>query len=458
MTPVSIIEGRTVGEVAEELEARRGGRDGLNRTALGLIASTVLTAVMGVGFWAVAARLFPADVVGLDSALVASLATLSAISQLNFNNVIVRFLPQIRVHLGRRVVQAYALAGAVVLVAGVGFALIAPLASDEYDAFTTDLVMTIVFVLSVPAWTVFVLEDAVLTAFGRATWLPIENGVFSALKVVALPIAAAVGTTGHGVYLAWVIPMFMTVPVVNWLIARRVLPEARRVQATSAGVMDVFGRRRLATFLAQDFLGSAIIQAASMAIPLIVVGVLGAKQNAYFYMPYTMVFTFDLLFQAVATSLTTEGARTPERIAELTHAVVRRTALVQIPAAIGLIVFAPLILLPFGPEYSEQGTTLLRLLAAASCFRSIQFLFASTSRLEGRGARLMALQITTAVVLLVSVTILGDAHGIDGIGVAWLGSNAALALAVLPSVIRFYRHPTVLAGRQPEPEAPEIVA
>jgi hypothetical protein len=38
----------------------------LYRTAYSLMAATVLTSVLGAGFWVVAARLYPPEVVGLD--------------------------------------------------------------------------------------------------------------------------------------------------------------------------------------------------------------------------------------------------------------------------------------------------------------------------------------------------------------------------------------------------------
>jgi O-antigen/teichoic acid export membrane protein len=456
MTPPLPVEGRTVSEVAELLaqEQQLGEpavRSALGRTATGIVASSLVSASLGVVFWAVAARLFDASVVGVDSALIASLGTLSSICQLNFNNAIIRFLPQISRHLGRRILQAYAIAGGLSLVAGLLFVLMAPLASDEYDFLTAQPFVSVSFVVAIGAWTVFVLQDAVLTALGKASWMPIENGLFAAMKLLLLPLALLIGADQHAVFYAWIIPMFLVVPSINLLMSRRVIPRAAAAQANSGGVIGAFGRRGLAKFLAQDLVGTVLIQLAAAALPLLVVAFLGAEQNAYFYMPFTLVTTLDMMFQAGASSLTTEGARSPERIAEMTKAVIRRTATLQIPATIGLIVLAPYVLLPFGQDYSDQGTTLLRLLAAASCLRSIQWMFAATARLQGHGGRLLAYQAGSSCATVALVVIFAPSHGLNGFGVAWIIANGVTALLVLPSLVRFARNPRVLARPRNQP-------
>jgi len=58
-----------------------------------LMANTVATGLLGVGFWAVAARLFPASTVGREGALVSAMVGVSAIGQLGLNAVVARFLP-----------------------------------------------------------------------------------------------------------------------------------------------------------------------------------------------------------------------------------------------------------------------------------------------------------------------------------------------------------------------------
>jgi O-antigen/teichoic acid export membrane protein len=414
----------------------------LFRTAWSLIASTLLTATLGLGFWTLAARIYPVNIVGRDSALIASMTAISLLCQLNLNNVIIRFLPQVHHRIGLRVVNAYSLSVSLSLLLGLAFVLLAPSVDSKFTFLRSDSTTATVFILAIAVWSIFTLEDAVLTSLGFATWLPIENGLYSAGKLVLLPLALLFAKD-HGVFIAWVMPLLIVVPVINFLIARRVVPYAAKAQRNAPGVVRVFGRRPLIVFLIQDFLGSAAGQIAILGTPLLVLALLGSADSAYFYIPFTLVTTFDLLSLALAVSLTTQAARTPQRIHELTYAVIRRFLFVGLPIIIFIIVAAPLVLLPFGPEYVRHSTTVLRLLAGASCFRSIIYLFSATARLQGQGLRIAVPQITIAIMLISLVILLGLRHGLNGIGVAWLITFSVVALAISPSLVKFLRNPQV---------------
>jgi len=411
------------------------------------VASTLLTSLLGLGFWAVAAHIYSVGTLGRDSALVSSMMTISMVCQLNLNNVILRFLPQVRDRIGRRVLSAYCLSGGLSLIAGLGFVLLAPHLNSKLAFLDSNALIAVIFVTSVAIWSIFTLEEAVLASLGFATWLPIENGIFSAAKIMLLPLALLFAG-GYGIFVSWVLPMFLSVPVINALIARRVVPHANRAQQDAQGVLGVFGRRRLLSFLLQDFFGTAAGQVAIAAAPLIVVAQLGTADNGYFYIPFTIATTFDRLSIAVAMSLTTEVARTPSRAAELIHKAVTRFGLIEVPIVLLVIAAAPLLLLPFGHGYSQHGSTLLRLMIAASCFRSVTFLYFAIARLRGRGRGLIIPQMSIAAVLISSIALLGSSWGLTGVGVAWLATFVAAAALLTPGLASFWRDPRI-----PEDEA-----
>jgi O-antigen/teichoic acid export membrane protein len=417
-------------------------RDPLQRTAWSLILSTVVTSCLGVAFWAIAARTFPAAVVGHDGALIAAMTALSMLCQLNLTNSLVRFLPQIAHRIGRRILTAYLAAGSFSLAAGAAFVLIAPSLDPSFRFLTGDTGLALAFAFSVAAWSLFTLEDSVLTALGFAVWVPPENAVFSAAKILALALFASLAPR-HGVFLAWIAPAVLIVPVINWLIARRVVPHATTVQRGARGVVPVFGWRRLFAFLVQDFLGTIAAQLAVLAIPLIVLARFGSAQTAYFYVPFTLISAFDLLASVVAISLTTTAARAPERVAELTRTVVRRFLLGEIPIIAMIIIAAPLVLDPFGHQYVEHSTTVLRLLAAGSLCRATLFVYAALGRLRGNAAGVALPQTVLALLLIAFASSLG---GIDGVALGWVASFALVTLAVSPWLLTWVRKPRLAVG------------
>jgi O-antigen/teichoic acid export membrane protein len=409
----------------------------LRRTAASLMSTTVLTSLLGLGFWAAAARLYPVEQVGLDSALISLLGTISTVTQLNLSNTIVRFLPLVR-RVKRRIGQAYAAAAAFSLAVGGVFVVGGPALIPRYHFLSDNGLLAAAFVVGLAAFAIFSLQDSVLIALGRATWLPVENGLFALAKVAVLPIAlVALGKSGHGVLVAWVIPLFATVAIINWLLVRRVLPRLERpTPERGRGVGRGSG---LATFVSLDLVGTILGQLSGAAIPLIVVASLGASENAYFFLPYTLVTTLDLVFLGLSTAITAEASRDESRLRELVGQAARYLAALQLPAVIAIVVFAPLVLKVFGPAYARHGVTLIRLLAAASVFRSLLWVFLSTARVQRRGWALLAVEAVTAA-LLVGLMIAVSKHaGVDGIALVWLAVHAGMAALVLPWLVRMLR-------------------
>jgi O-antigen/teichoic acid export membrane protein len=413
------------------------GSDPLLRSAYSLMLNVVLTSALGVAFWVLAARMFPSQSVGRDSALVSAMVTIYTLCSLNLSAAMLRFLPVVRIDPKRAVLLAY---GATAGVSGVGallFAVLAPKVSSEFGFLERQPALTALFVAAVAVWGVFTLQDAVLTALRKAPWVPAENGLFGVLKIAALP-ALLVGSLSHAVFIAWVIPMVVLVVPINYLIFWRVMP-SRTIRPGEMSPIQRFGRRGLARFMGQDYLATIFFQAGSTAMPIVVVALLGSSAGAYFYMPYTVVAAFDLMFMNVASSLTVEGAVDESRLPELTRTVVHRFRFLLLA---GVTIFAggaSVLLLPFGGEYAHHGAPVLRLLAIASLARAVVALYAAISRVEGHAGRILLAQIATLVLIISATLVFSHVAGLTGVGYAWLLANGVVACVVAPHVIRVFR-------------------
>lgn len=412
--------------------------DAAGVTGYSLVTSTVLTAVLGVAYWALAARLYPPEVVGRDAALISFIMAMATFCQLNFNNSVLRLLPQVRTGLRRLVLNVY---GAVVVLAVLSGALVVTLATKMsgrlQEALDERLLPTAV-VVALVFWCIFTLQDDVATALARAWWVPVENLAYSIAKLVLLLALTNTALRSHGVVAAWFLPCFIVVPVVNFLLYR-----AARDRATGPIGLDL-RNPRLRRYLYSDLVGSTALQLSAASLPLIVVALIGVTQNAYFYVAYMMVTTFDLVLHVLVASVTTEASRTPARVNELVRSTVLRVSLLLVPAMVAMLVLAPFLLRIYGPEYADEGTDVLRVLVLASLPRTVQFGFSAAARLRGDGNRLLVVQLANAVLLVTFISSLGAQYGLTGVGVGWLLAHALLGLAVLPYVIKFVRQPTVL--------------
>ncbi len=410
----------------------------LFRTAHLLMLNTVMTAGLGFAFWILAARLYSPERVGVNSALIAVLMTVSTLCQVNLGSVFVRFLPE-STRPARLIALGYAVAGGFSLVVATCVAVIAPNVATDLSVLGSNRLIGVIWVVSVALWCVFALQDGALTGLRAARWIPVENTSFGVLKIIALLILAAFGAA-QGMLLAWVLPMAILVVPVNLIIFRRAVPA--HVPAHTDGIVNRFGRRRLIRYLGMASVATSIDQGMLAALPILVVAILGATQNAYFYIAFTIVATLELLADNIVTALTVEGIHANHRLRELTRAVGRRFVVLLLPATLLLILAAPIALLFFGRTYADHGTTVLRLLALASIFRGAIWLYMAVARIQGRGLALLAVSAATSIGTLVFTSVFAHAWGLNGVGFGWLVSNVLVAIVVVPLLWRFVRQPT----------------
>ena len=155
---------------------------------------------------------------------------------------------------------------------------------------------------SVVIWCVFALQDAVLTGVRQAVWVPLENGLYGIGKI-ALLVALAPVTPEYGIVVSWFLPALVLLPPVDGRSPAAAAAPPRR----APGRHD---RHTIARFIGGDYLGSIFALAAVDLLPVLVVARLGAADAAYFYLPFLIVYSIELVAVNLGVSLTVEGAPT----------------------------------------------------------------------------------------------------------------------------------------------------
>ncbi len=423
-------------------------RDPLLRSAYSLMLNTAVTAVLGMAFWIAAARLFPARSVGRDAALIALMMELSTLARLNMENALARFLPTLGARTGRTLLGVYAVTTLTAVAIGLAFVAVAPAASAEFAFLTDDTATAAVYVVAIALWGLWTLLDVALPAMRRAPWVPVSNGIYSLLKLGTL-VALGAGAVTHGVLLAWTLPLVVVLVPMNWMLFRRFVRTHVRDSPPDPSPLRSRDRGALLRYMAQDYGATVLARGGTSLLPLVVVAVLGSRENAYFYIAFTLVLVFDMLFHSVGVSLVVEGARAGDEIRALAVRVVRRFAALLLGGVVVMVAAAPLLLLPFGPEYVRESAPVLRLLACASLFRGVIVLYSALARVRGQGGRILAAEGAATALLIAAVFVLAPRLGIEGVALAWLGANAVVALAVLPALVR-----TLLPVRPSPPPTP----
>ncbi|MFH9547002.1 lipopolysaccharide biosynthesis protein [Streptomyces sp. NPDC017435] len=393
----------------------------LFKNAYFLMLSTGVSAVLGLGFWLVAARYYSEEAVGQGSAAIAAMRLLASITATTMIGAVVRFVPRAGRATGSLVWRAYAASSVVVAVAAFAFLLTLDLWGATYAPLGTAAAGA-AFVVACVAWALLTLQDGVLTGLRRSGWVPLGNAVFSIGKLILLAVFAT-ALPVLGIFVSWAMAIALSTLPLGWLIFRRLIPR----QAAADRDLEPPPLREMGRFLAGDSLGALFSLAMINLLPVMVAVRFSAAENGYFYVAYTVGGTMEFMAINMASSLTAHASHDPRQLAEGVRGALRRMTLLLVPVVLVLVVFAPQILLPFNEDYAEHGTTVLRLLAAGALPRVVVELYIGVLRVQGRTGVLAALQGAMCALVLGSAAVLFAPAGIAGAGWAVLLSMTLIA-------------------------------
>jgi O-antigen/teichoic acid export membrane protein/thymidylate kinase len=394
--------------------------------AYALIFSSGATSVLGIVYWTLAARLCGTVEVGVNAAAISAMVFLSYLAQFNLSGAMTRFVPTAGRWTVRLVIGAYAVAVLASLAAGMIFVMGSGLWAPNIRPIVGSPLLAGWFVVSVAAWSLFALQDSVLTGLRRTVWVPIENTIYAIVKIGLLVVLAG-SASGIGVFASWTVPAALTILPVNGLIFGRFI----RAHAAKSGTAPPEGTAfQIARYLTGDYLGSLCVSAATGILPLVILAVVGAKGSAYFYMAWTMAYSLQLISMNSALSLTVEGAGRRDDVAHSVRRILWLLARLLVPLVAITIAFAPLILQLFGRDYATEASTLLRLFALGVLPHAVNAVFLSLARIRREITWLFGVQAAQAGLLMIFSLVLLPSMGITAVGVAFVISQSAVAAAL----------------------------
>ncbi|GAA4683047.1 hypothetical protein GCM10023215_16610 [Pseudonocardia yuanmonensis] len=422
-------------------------RSAAHRDGLALILGSGLTSAVGLVYWVLAARLFPADVVGLNQAALSAVMLLGSVAHLNMTYALLRFVPVAGRAARRMVIAGYLAAGALAALVGLGFALGARWWAPDLVAAVGHERLTVFFVLATPVWALFTVQDYVLTGIRRATVVPLENGVFAMLKV-GLLLVALLGTVTGAIAVSWMVATALLVLVVNvWLLARA-LPRFSREHEAAGGAIERVTVRDFAGFVRADYAGAIFQQAAMFGMPVLVLGRLGPEANGAYGIVWQIAQALFVVSSGMNQSMVAHSAAdaaSADTVETARRTTIRRSLTLVVPGALVVAVGSPLILAVFGTGYAREGAVALALTVLAAVPYAVTSATVSAARVRRRGAVQFAVPAAAAVLVIGGSWLLLPVLGIAGAGLAWLGGQSVVALVILLVTARWL--PPVLSRR-----------
>jgi O-antigen/teichoic acid export membrane protein len=410
---------------AAERDTWRGSlRQPLYRNGIALVANAGLSSLLGVVYWVVVTHLLPPGAVGVNTALVAAMTALSNAGQLSLGSAVASYVPRTGNGRARLVARCYGLATTASVVLGAAFVFLAPRFVDDLHVLRTPWI-AVTFVAGVAVWSLFALQDNVLTALRQAVWVPLENAGYSAAKLL-LVVAAGASLGGVGVFVSWVAPALLCIVPVNVVLFRRLL------RGAPSGVDGRPPSMPFRRFVTGETSGVLLWQLGTTMLPLLVVARVGAADGARFAIPWLLAQAVDLVAVNMGVSLTVEGAHDHERVRELLRGLLRRCLPVIAAVVAAGVIAAPLVLSVYGSGYGAESATVLRVLLAACLPRAVLVLAICAARAELALGRILVMQSALSVTVPVAAWLLMGSLGVAGAAAGWVVGHlvaAGIALA-----------------------------
>lgn len=401
--------------------------------AYALVASAVITSLLGIFYWILAARFYSPETIGMNTAIISAVNLLGHLAQLNLVNALNRFLPVIGKDSRRFIFSTYLLSALLAVITSLVFLASIPYWAPKLAILTSSPLLMASFTLMTIFWVIFVLQDGALTGIRQAFWVPVENTFFAIFKIILLFIFASM-LPELGIYASWLVPLGVTVILVSVLLHRVLIP--KHIVNTAQRTQETVHPNLVARYVAADFIGSLFWIAIVNLQPILVNEVLGPSANAYFYLPSQFAYALFLVIQNMGMSLVTEVALDPRHLSVYSFHILKQTARLILPAVALLMIGAPYLLMLFGQNYSTEGTTLLRLLSLSAIPRIFIVLHFNIARAKKQISTLIFGQAAYSILTIVLILLLIRPYGVTGIGIAWLVSHSVVALFLVMTSLR----------------------
>lgn len=412
----------------------------LYSNAFFLILANVSSALLGFIFWIVVARFYTVEDVGVASAIIAGMGFVVSFARLGLEMGLVRFLRQD----GQDAKSIINTVFTIGLLASIVAALVFIIGLDLWSP-------ALVFIMDNPAYLVaFVVFTAVstLSVFVENAFIAVRRSGFAAAKSLIfsliklpLPIVLAASLKAFGVFTSWGIALIVALLVSVFLFLPRAQAGYQFFFTIKPRVVKNMLRFSFANYVSTFFWG-----APGVVFPIMVINLLGAEPNAYFYIGWAMGGVLMMIPMAVATSLFAEGSYDATTLEAHVRRSLKMVFVLLVPTVILVLLIADKLLLLFGGSYSESATLLLRILTLSTFPLAINSIYLSIKRVEMDLKAIVGLAAFMAVISLGLGYILLPGMGINGAGIAWLVGQGVTTLVVIVIFFRRRRQTKIASG------------
>jgi O-antigen/teichoic acid export membrane protein len=404
--------------------------DSLYRNAFYLMLDAAVTALGGFIFWILAARLYSTESVGLASAVISATGLICTIAGLGLGNALIRFLPGSGERASSMINSSMTLSGVVgiivgaIFLAGIGWWSPGLLHMRESPLY---LAMFIFFILTN---TLFSFSRTIFVAQRKSGFIFIQGIIANVLRTIPFLLVLTF-LTDSGIYASWGLAV-LAATITGMIIF---LPRAQ-INYKARLFLDKTITGGMIQYSLANYLVNLLTMASGSILPLIVLNQLGAEQNAYFYIGWTISSMIATIPTAITISLFAEGSNDEKGLDKQIRRSLKFIALLLVPIVIVILVCGKWLLMLYGKEYSQNALILLQVLTLTAFPLAINSLFFTIKRVQKEMKSVIWMNVVIAVITLGMSYFLLPKLGLLAGGIAWLCANLVIAFYIIWGWVR----------------------
>ncbi len=395
--------------------------DPLHKNAIFLMANSVVNGLVGFFFWTLAARFCTVEDIGRATAVVSAGTLLAMLSGMGMGVGLIRFLATEK-NKTLLINTAITVSGGTAFILAILFLIGLDFWSPALNFIRGSYLLISVFILFCIFSVVYVIQSYVFVAFRAAKYAFYQASIL-AIKIALLIML--VGMSVAGIFSAFTLGVIIAVLAAS-LFIHHLYRDYRLMPAFDTAILkNIFG------FSFGNYIGDVFQTLSSSLMPLIVINILGAEQNAYYYVSWMVATLLFTVAYATNSSLVAETSFNPLQLRKQVLKALKFDIIILVPAIVILYFGGGFLISFFGAHYEQEGLGLLRILIISSIPLAINELAIAVFRIQKRIKPIILVYGVQALCTIVIAYMLMGIMGLQGVGIAWLSANIITIFIVL---------------------------
>jgi O-antigen/teichoic acid export membrane protein len=391
--------------------------DSLYRNSIYLMLSTGLMAVFGFFFWIINARLYSAEQVGIGTTLISIMTLISSFSILGLGTGLIRYLPTSE-RKNKKISTSFTLVALMSILISVIYLIFMKIFSPTLLFVRENIIFSLLLILFTVLSSLSTISDNVFIAYRSSKFVLIKNTIFSIAKLIFPIFLLAIGAYGIFVSLGIAVAIAFLFSLVILIL---------RFNYLLKPIIDISVVKKMVKFSLGNYASELIGGLPNLALPILIINLIGAKFSAYYYMAIMIAGLLYVIPMATSQSLFAEGSYNEKELRLHVKKATTIIALILIPAIIIIVFLGKYILLAFGKNYSSEGFRLLQFFAISGVFIATKNICGVILKVKNKIKEIIFIDTITASSILGLSYFLMPIYFLKGVEIAWIVGHALSA-------------------------------